>query len=277
MRILYFLLLVSPIWGQSLQVMSFNIRYPNPNDGTHIWAVRKNLVVSTIRYHEADLIGLQEAFRSQLDDLKKALPGYDWVGVCRTDGSQEPNPDNEFSAILYNTNRLTLTESGTFWLSENPEMAGSKGWDAALPRIVTWGLFEEKESGKKFYHINTHFDHIGEKARIESAKLLVEKAHKMIGELPVVITGDFNANPETEIYRIINQDFKDGFLTTEIPHHGPIATFTNFIFPGIPGTRIDYVFVGKGFRVKKHAILSEVWSGIFPSDHFPVLATLYFH
>ena len=277
MRILYFLLMISPVFGQSLQVMSFNIRYPNPGDGTHIWQARKNMVVSTIRYHEADLIGLQEAFRTQLDQLQQSLPGYEWIGVCRTDGTQEPNPDNEFSAILYNTNKFRLLESGTFWLSETPDSAGSKGWDAALPRITTWGLFEVKESGKKFFHFNTHFDHIGEKARIESAHLLVKKVNQMSRDFPVVISGDFNANPETDIYSVLKNAFRDGLSAAELPHHGPIATFTNFIFPGIPGTRIDYVFVNEGFKVKKHAILAEVWSGIFPSDHFPVLATLHFN
>jgi len=269
--------MISPVFGQSLQVMSFNIRYPNPGDGTHNWQARKNLVVSTIRYHEADLIGVQEAFRSQLDQLQQSLPGYDWIGVCRTDGTRVPNPDNEFSAILYNTNKFRLLESGTFWLSETPDLAGSKGWDAALPRITTWGLFEVIESGKKFFHFNTHFDHIGEKARMESAHLLVKKVNQMSGELAVVISGDFNANPETDIYRVLKNEFRDGLSAAELPHHGPLATFTNFIFPGIPGTRIDYVFVNEGFKVKKHAILAEVWSGIFPSDHFPVLATLHFN
>lgn len=258
-------------FAQELNVLSFNIRYPNPNDGVHYWPNRKNLVGSIIRFYDADLIGLQEAFRLQLDDLSSDFPGFKWVGVCRTDGSSQPNPDNEFSAIFYNTSKLKVLKSGTFWLSPTPNIIGSKGWDAALPRIVTWAQFEIISSGKQFYHYNTHFDHMGVEARVKSAQLILDTLLPKNELFPLLVTGDFNVNPETDVYRTLIKGLDDAFYSSEMPHHGPQATFTNgFLFPGAPGTRIDYIFTNKKIRVLRHAIISENWSGIFPSDHLPV-------
>lgn len=258
-------------FAQELNVLSFNIRYPNPNDGVHYWPNRKNLVSSIISFYDADIIGLQEAFRSQLDDLSADFPNFQWEGVCRTDGSTQPTPDNEFSAIFYNSSKLKVLQSGTFWLSPTPNIVGSKGWDAALPRIVTWAQFEIVSSGKQFYHYNTHFDHIGAEARVKSAQLIIDTLVSKIDRFPILVTGDFNVNPETEVYRTMTTGLKDAFYHSEMPHHGPQATLTNgFLFPGAPGTRIDYIFTNNQVRVLRHAIISENWSGIFPSDHLPV-------
>lgn len=261
----------------SFHIMSFNIRFANPLDGVNYWDNRKDLVVSMIRYHEADIIGLQEALRRQMDDLKAALPDYEWVGVCRTDGTQNPNPDNEFSAILYNAKRFEWLEGNTFWLSETPDIVASIGWDAALPRVVTWAKFKDKITQKIFFHFNTHFDHRGEKAREESAELLQSKVKTIAKETPTIITGDFNANDISLMYRILVNEthanhFKDAIQVTELPHHGPLATWSAFQFPGEPGRRIDYIFIKNNVKVKKHAILSDSWSGRFPSDHLPVMA-----
>lgn len=270
----------TPLSAQSntLRVMSFNIRYPNPEDGFNYWPYRKEMVASMIRYHNADLIGLQEAYRSQLDDLITLLPGYSWYGVCRNDGSTEPDPDGEFSAILYRDDRIAKIEGSTFWLSQTPEQAGSVGWDAALPRIATWCKFRDKTNGLEFYHFNTHFDHMGQEARAESARLILQKITAIAGAQPVLLTGDFNAMPTDLPYRILIDEKGDGHLQdalylSQFPHHGPLATWTNaFQFPGIPGRRIDYIFVKNGIKVRQHAILSESWSGRLPSDHLPVLA-----
>lgn len=263
-----------------LQVMTFNIRFPNPDDGFHYWPNRRDLVASMIRFNEADLVGLQEAFRSQLDDLAARLPDYEWFGVCRTSGTTTPNPDNEFSAILYRKDRFEKRQGGTFWLSETPDAAGQKGWDANLPRIVTWAEFRDKASGKTFFHFNTHFDHVGQVARRESAKLILAKIKAIAGNAPVVCTGDFNARPSDEPIQVItdpkNPDaLKDGYRITKMPHHGPTGTSTNgFLFPGVPDARIDYIFVKNRVSVLKHAILSDSWSGLLPSDHLPVLARI---
>lgn len=259
-------------------VMSFNIRYPNPDDGVNYWDNRKDLVVSTIRYYEADLIGVQEAFRRQLDELMEALPNYAWVGVCRTDGTLHPEPDNEFSAILYRKDRFELLEDDTFWLSETPNTV-STAWDAALPRIATWAKFKDRRSERICYHFNTHFDHRGDTARVESAKLILNKIAEITKNQAVVLTGDFNANTTSLPYRTLvdeknDQHLIDALTISKLPHHGPLGTWSNFKFPGVPDRRIDYIFVNNKINVKKHANLSDSWSGRFPSDHLPVLATI---
>lgn len=262
----------------TFNLMSFNIRFANPDDGFNYWPNRKDLVASTIRYHEADIIGLQEAMRSQLDDLVALLPGYQWVGLCRTDGTTTPDPDNEFSAILYRTDRFEIIEEATFWLSDEPDQVGSKAWDAALPRIATWVHFKDKSTNKTFYHVNTHFDHRGVEARAKSAQLIKTKIAEIAKGAPVVLTGDFNCVETDDPYRILTNKkdkvlLEDALLVSKMPHHGPLGTWTNsFQFPGVPGRRIDFIFVNKNVAVLKHAILSDSWSGRLPSDHLPVLA-----
>lgn len=281
---LFLFLSLSFVFAQeaTINVMTFNIRYPNPNDGFNYWPNRKELVASMIRYHEADIVGLQEAFRGQLDDLELMLPGYRWFGLCRTDGTTKPDPDNEFSAIFYRADRFERLEGNTFWLSPTPEIVASKGWDAALPRIVTWAKFREIKTDRTFYHFNTHFDHRGEKARAESAKLLAQKVGEIVGNEPVFITGDFNCTETSEPYQELTDRknknvMTDAMTLSESPHHGPVSTWTNsFQFPGVPGRRIDFIFVKNRVRVLKHAILSDSWSGRLPSDHLPVLARLSF-
>lgn len=265
--------------SNTLNVMTFNIRLPAPQDGFNYWPKRKELVASTIRYHEADLVGVQEAFRSQLDELMRMLPQYAWVGLCRTDGTRNPDPDNEFSAILYRTDRFELIRTETFWLAPNPSIVGAKGWDTAIPRIVTWARFKDKRTQKEFYHFNTHFDHVGKTARKESALLIKKQIATLAGDAPVVLTGDFNCIPVDPPYRILTNEeapvLKDALYVSEMPHHGPVSTWTNgFQFPGVPDRRIDYIFINDKVSVHKHAILSDNWSGRLPSDHLPVIAEI---
>ena len=259
----------------SINVMSFNIRLPHTGDGIHFWDHRRPHAVSIIRYHEIDLMGLQEAFRRQLDELISDLPEYDWFGVCRTDGTNHPSPDNEFSAILYRKNRFERLDGNTFWLSQTPDKTGSVGWDAALPRIVTWAKFSDRQTGKIFFHFNTHFDHIGDTARHESAKLLVNQIERIAGNAPVIITGDFNCGETDLPYLTITSDstFRDAINSSKTPHHGPAATFaSNFQITGLIDHRIDFIFANKQIEVLRHAILSDSWKGNLASDHLPVVA-----
>ncbi len=266
--------------GQPFRVMTYNIRLPVESDGINYWDNRRPLVASLIGYHQPDLIGVQEAFRRQLDEITADHPEYTWFGVCRTDGTMQPNPDGEFSAILYRKDRFEQLEGNTFWLSPTPDVPGSKGWDAALPRIVTWVKLRDKQSGKIFFMFNTHFDHIGEVARLESARLITQQIRAIAGEASVVLTGDFNSEENSAPYQWITRgehglDLKDAIYTSQQPHHGPRGTFSgSFTLPGVGNYRIDFIFTTGQFRVLKHAILSDSWDGRLASDHLPVLAEM---
>lgn len=262
-----------------LRVMTFNIRYDEPRDKENAWPNRKELVASMIRFHHADLVGLQEALKRQIDDLEKLLPEYAWVGVGRTDGKTE----GEYSAILYHKRRFALMAGSTFWLSETPDVP-SKGWDAAYPRIVTWVKLKDTTTGKSFFHFNTHFDHRGARAREEGARLLLQRIEKIAGRSPVVATGDFNFNEAAVGYQILTGKnpgkesgsqsiLQDARYLSEHGHHGPTSTFNEFKSL-VPDMKIDYLFVKGKVRVLQHGALSDTWDARFPSDHLPVLAEI---
>ncbi len=260
-----------------IRVMSFNIRYDEPRDGENAWPNRKKLVASLIRFHHVDIIGVQEALKGQLDDLSELLPDYAWLGVGRGDGKSA----GEFSAIFYRRSRFKSLESSTFWLSETPEVP-SKGWDAALPRIVTWSKFSDIQTGKVFFHFNTHFDHRGMRSHEESARLLLHRIGLLAHRLPVLVTGDFNFNESSKAYEILTGKglasmdlLRDARYLSEHGHYGPTSTFNDFKAL-VPNHKIDYVFVKGNVRVIQHGVLSDTWDGRFPSDHFPVLAEIIF-
>ncbi len=262
--------------AQTIHVMSFNIRYNNPDDGENAWPKRKALVSNTILFHQADVVGVQEALHGQMLDLQQALPEFKWIGAGRDDGKIQ----GEYSAIFYRHARFELLESGNFWLSEKPEQAGSIGWDAAITRMVTWARFKDKPSGKIFLHCNTHFDHMGQKAREESAKLLRTRSATLAHNIPIIITGDFNANETSLVYqRMIAPPEKDQRVMknaralSTLPHVGPMWTFHGF---GTATERpwIDYIFVNEGVRVLRHAALYEYGEERYPSDHLPVFAEM---
>lgn len=260
-----------------LRVMTFNIRYDNPSDGVNAWPNRRDWVASLIRFHGADVIGVQEALAHMLTELDQRLPGFARVGVGRADGRAR----GEFSAILYRTDRLALLDSGTFWLSPTPETVASKGWDAAIERVATWARFRDRRNGCSYLHLNTHFDHIGEQARQESARLIRRRLGSLAAGLPIVVTGDLNADPSSGAYRVLTRDtiagasppLMDAMVASRTAHYGPTSTWT--AFKAIePNRRIDYVLVSTPIDVWSHGILPDAWDGRFPSDHLPVLASL---
>lgn len=262
---------VSSSAASSVNVLSFNIRYNNPDDGEHAWPNRKGMVASVVRFHAADLVGMQEVLRSQIDDLTVLLPNYSWYGVGRNDGKNS----GEFSPIFYRRDRFQLLDSGEFWLSENPDQIGSKSWDAALPRIATWVKFRDRESKQEFIHLNTHFDHRGEVARARSAELILDRLKTLSGNMPAVVTGDFNVPPESEAYATMTSMLVDSKLESVSEPHGPEGTFGGFtVKVDDTGDRIDYVFVAEGTKVLRYAALSDQWDGRYPSDHLPVLAEI---
>lgn len=255
-----------------LRVMTFNIRYNNPGDGEHAWPHRKEKVASMIRLHDADLIGVQEALKDMLEELDALLPAYTWFGVGRADGKEA----GEYSAILYRKDRFALLDQGTFWLSETPAVPGSKSWDAAIERIATWGQFRDRTTGQVFYHFNTHYDHVGVQAREESSRLLLRRIREIAGDTPVVLTGDFNVERSAAAYQVLVNEIgalRDVHDLSRYPHHGPTSTWNGFKAIE-PGRWIDFIFVRGRAAVGQHAVLSDTWDGLFPSDHLPVLAEI---
>ncbi|HUT54904.1 MAG TPA: endonuclease/exonuclease/phosphatase family protein, partial [bacterium] len=182
-----------------LRVMSFNIRTLMLSDGRDYWAFRRGHVAQLIRKYDPDLAGMQEVFKSQANDLQRRLPDYAWFGPPREDGKRV----GERCPIFFRKDRLELEAQGTFWLSETPDVPGSRSWDAAFPRLVTWGRFKQKSSGAVFYLFNTHFDHMGQTAREMSAKIILAKISEIAGSETFIVTGDFNSAPDTSQYQTL--------------------------------------------------------------------------
>lgn len=261
--------------AQTLPVVSFNIRYNNPADSVNAWPNRIEKVTTQILFHDAAIVGVQEALHGQLVDMQRAMPQYRYVGVGRDDGAIK----GEYSAIFYDTILLQLQHSETFWLSETPTVTASKSWDAAITRICTWARLKHKKSNKVFYVFNTHFDHLGAEARRQSALLLLKKISAIAGNSPVMLTGDFNAGPEEPPIQLLGSTTNKPRLynTQHISaagHYGPQGTFNGFKNKEKDNNPIDFIFVTNHFSVQKHATLSQSWGGLFSSDHFPVFALL---
>lgn len=261
--------------SQSLNIMTFNLRYNNPGDSLNAWKYRKDNAASQILFYNVDLLGVQEALNDQMTDLAQRLPGYKTFGGGRDDGKTK----GEYSAIFYKDSRLEKLDGAMFWLSQTPGVAGSKGWDAAITRMVTWCKFKDKQTQKIFFAFNTHFDHIGKVARAESAKMILEKVKEIAGNAPVIFTGDFNATPSDEPIKIIVDASNPNHLTdskevSQTPHYGPEGTFNGFESKEKSNEPIDHIFIKNGVKVLKHATLSESWQGRFSSDHFPVYAVV---
>lgn len=189
--------------SSKLVAMSFNVRYINKKDGVNSWANRKEKVAEVITSNNVDIAGLQEPWMNQIQDLQELLPEYSWFGWGRDKGNEK----GEFAPIFYKKETVKVLEKGIFWLSKTPEKAGSKDWDARFPRMVVWGHFKNNRDGKEFFFFNTHMG--GEVARVEGAKVLRQKIDQMSKGLPVIVTGDFNATPDSKPYSVmVNKDYQ---------------------------------------------------------------------
>ena len=262
----FLIILVSAICSaQEVSVMSYNIKYANENDGGNSWSKRKDFITNQIQFYEPQILGLQEAVKTQIEHFLAEVDGYHSIGVAREDGRDK----GEYTAILYKTEDFEIEESSTFWLSETPE-AVSTGWDAALPRICTYALFKTKNSGKRFWVFNTHFDHIGKVARTKSAELILKKIAKLnTNELPVILMGDLNLEPDAEgVIKILKQLQDSRKIARNT--FGPEGTFNGFQFDKPINRRIDYIFVNDQISVNKYAVLTDSKNFKYPSDHFPV-------
>jgi endonuclease/exonuclease/phosphatase family metal-dependent hydrolase len=270
---LVLLLMVSMANAQrenAINIISYNIRLNVASDGENAWPKRKDNVKALVRFHDADILCVQEALPLQVDELLENT-NYAMEGVGRDDGKRA----GEFSAIYFDKSRFTRKDGGTFWLSETPEKP-SKGWDAALNRVCSWVRLFDKKNKKEFLVFNTHYDHIGVQARIESAKLLKRKIQEIAPKLPVVFTGDLNVTPETEAIATIKSFLIDAKEASAEPAYGPAGTFNAFKFDSPLKDKIDYIFVNKGFKVQKFGVLSDSKDLRYPSDHLPIIARLSF-
>ena len=264
------ILSVSIAKSQTIDIISYNIRYDNPDDAPNNWDNRKDFLISQLNFYNPDVFGIQEGLIHQVKEMDEGLKDYAYFGVGRDHGDER----GEHTAVFYNKERVKLLEESTFWLSSTPEEP-SKGWDAALPRTCTYGIFQNKGDGTKFMVFNTHFDHVGVKAREESSKLILQKIKELNTEhYPVVVTGDFNLESDSPGVQVILTEMKDTHVAAGENAFGPDGTFNGFKFNKPVKNRIDYIFVSDEFEVLKSAILSDSKDTRYPSDHLPVFARL---
>jgi endonuclease/exonuclease/phosphatase family metal-dependent hydrolase len=257
----------------NIKVMTLNIRYDNPDDSLYSWPKRATQVCNFIKNEKPDIFGLQEVLWNQYQFLDSALLDYSSIGVGRSNGARE----GELNPVFFRKRKFELIRNITFWLSESPDIAGSKSWGASLPRIVTWMELVDKNSHKHFFFFNTHFAHDSDSARLMSSKILLNEVNKIAEGFPFIITGDFNMPPTSTGYSILTGPdesvplLKDAYVITEKRPSGPVYTFNGFS-DKINTSRMDYIFVRNGMRVLDYKTVVKKERGIFISDHWPVEA-----
>ena len=265
LKVVLFMILPLSLSAQEFTAMTYNIKYANENDGENSWSKRKDFLANQLKFYHPQIFGVQEALKSQIDFIEKKLPNYKHVGVGREGGNQ-----GEFSAIFYDTTKFEVLKSDTFWLSETPDKI-SKGWDANYHRVCTYALMEDKESNKKFYFFNTHFDHQGAEARTKSSRLIIQQIEKInLENYPVLLTGDFNLEPKTEQIQYIKSHLKDAKDASAEIKLGPSGTFNGYDFNTPVTRRIDYIFHSEEIKIETYAVLSDNEDGRYASDHLPV-------
>lgn len=255
---------------------TFNIRYDNRDDAKHGWGweVRRQRVAEYLLDHALDIVGMQEVLYNQVEDLHKLLPGYEMVGVGREDGRQK----GEYAPLWYRKDRFEALESGHFWLSETPDIVGSRGWDAALERIATWAKLRDRHTGQVFMAVNTHFDHVGVEARRQSALLIIRKIREIVGDRPAVVTGDFNVDESDPAYRTM---VSNEFVLHDVMHQNAAHTGVNYTFHDFSrrtperSSKIDFIFVTPHIQVHRTHIERDHREYII-SDHNPHFADLSF-
>ena len=261
-----FLASLAPAFAQkdTVTVISFNIRYNNPDDGDNIWENRRDNAVIMVNMETPDFLCVQEAYYVQLSYLLKNLPKYDYIGLGRDDGKQ----GGEHMAILYRKDRFEVVEHGDFWLSETPDIC-SRGWDAVCHRIVTWGYFLDKQTGKHVYCFNTHLDHVGEVARRESVKLITQRIKAIVKDkkAPVFLTGDFNSDINSEIFdplkKVMKQARKDAPVTDSKGTFNGWGSAPNNIV-------IDHIFYKNAKPMVFKTLNENKYGRALISDHYPI-------
>lgn len=259
--------LAAPLTAQTLRVMSFNVRLPLASDGPNRWEARRDLLVRTVREQHPDVMGTQELYQLQGDYIVGKLPGYAWFGEGRYGGQRD-----EHMGVFYRRDRLRVLASGNFWFSDTPQVPGSISWGHPLPRMVTWAQFQDRRNGRRFYYCNTHFPYRDQDtdARNRAAREILARLAQLPAGMPVVLTGDFNTEPTSQVHALLTGTLRD---TREASAHpaGPAATFHNFT--GTPDRRIDWI-LERGFTPLRYATVTTHTGALYPSDHFPVLTEL---
>lgn len=264
--------LIQPVSSQSIKAMTYNIRYSIPSDSRDNWDSRKDKMAQLFNHYKPDVFGIQEGMIHQLEFLDNKLEDHKYLGAGREDGKQK----GEFSAIFYNKKKLRLLNQNTFWLSESME-TGSKGWNAGYIRICTYALFEERTSQKKFWVFNTHFDHIGAEARLNSGHLVLKEIKRINKDrYPLVLMGDLNDSPGSEVIELLKSELSDASESTIQPLYGPQGTFSGFQPKKEINRRIDYIFVSD-FKVLSYSHIDDRLDfKTSISDHLPVSTVLQF-
>ncbi len=252
-----------------LRVMAFNVRVPVDSDGANAWPNRRDHVVDTLRATDAYIIGTQELHKIQGDYIIDKLPLYSWFGIDRRGGR-----DDEHMGVFFRRDRLRVVDLGNFWLSDTPQVPGSIRWGHPYPRMVTWGLMERIADGRRFYLLNTHFAYRAEDgaARARMANAIAAHVATLPADIPIVLTGDFNATPQEPAYAALTGTLADVW-TAASDRSGPDATFHGFT--GKAERRIDWVMT-RGFEVTRAWTIADARRGRYPSDHYPVVADLSF-
>ncbi len=263
-------LIVRLMSSQDISVMTYNIRYDNPKDGDNWWKLRKMDVARLIDYYEADLVGIQEGLYHQVEFLDQQLLNYSFIGAGRDDGDRM----GEFTAIFYDSTQFDVLESQTFWLSDKPDVV-SVGWDASMERICTYGHFRRKVTSEDVHVFNTHFDHMGPQARLQSARLILRKIKKLeLESSPLILMGDLNCLPESDPILTLMTTLDDASVLSKSQLYGPRGTFNRFDPDHFPERRIDYIF-SKNMIVDSYRHIDDRRkNNLWVSDHLPVLAQL---
>lgn len=251
---------------QTTTIMTWNTRLDVASDGPNAWSNRRQQFTELLLQEHPELLGMQEVLHNQLLDIAATLSGYGYIGVGRTDGKTK----GEYGPVFYDTSRFKLIDAGYYWLSQTPEVAGSKGWDAACERIMSWAKLESRQTGKFLWVLNTHLDHMGTEARRNSLALIKELTTKMIGDEPFVLMGDFNFEPTDENYTTVSNWLTDARTAAATDELKQQITFTGFDEQEENNSLIDFIFVNHKITITDYQIPEANIDGRFSSDHLPV-------
>lgn len=262
-------------WYDPIKIGTYNIQYDNLNDKVNTWESRNKILQQILKECDFDIFGSQEPYLIQLEDMMQYMTDYAYIGKSIVGETEIKR--KHYNPIFYKKDKFEVLKDGMFWLSETPNVANSKGWDAYSVRMCVWAQFKDKKTGKEFYHFNVHFDHIGVTARQESAKLMVSKIEEIAGTTPAFMTGDFNSNQKTVPYNTIvtSANIKDSYSRAESKINADWPTYNGYNYISTPpanATRIDHIFIaGKGSKVNSWELINKSYAQKYPSDHYPIM------